>query len=63
MLDDVVRNNITDCAIPKDVEIKLTDDELFHFILSGTKSDLAYVKGLKKSQNNESNEDWKETQV
>src|SRR5206468_3750088 len=62
MLDDVIRNNITDCVISEDVEIKLTDGERFHFILSGT-TYWVYVKGLEKSQNNENNEDWKETQT
>ena len=62
MLDDVINNEITDCAIPKDVKSRLNGN-LFHFILNRYGDQGVEVKGLKKSQNNENNDGWKETQV
>src|SRR3954452_3204217 len=72
---NTIRNMLVDikngggyCVFKNDDEIKLTNGELFHFTLSGYIDDMidevmVEVKGLKNSQNNENNDDWKETQT
>src|SRR5579871_5603877 len=58
MLKDIKNRKEVCCDFPENNKIKLTNGELFHFILKKRDSSCVDLKGFKKSQNNK----WEKTQ-